>query len=958
MNERKDVVLKEDNKVVKDQRINKIIGSMILEQKIVDGKLEKNDKQVTDHTNFTTKRKNVKGTEIYLGIYSAKNLRDLIQRNFKVDEIINEDNSKYFSLAVTLDKDMNFTELFLPYSALVFKGLTEAGNKYNFRNIKKEHDEIIESLETEIKEIFNKTNFKQENWYDFLKSLNCFVNQKFYTKNSYFYGNINYTKDPVNLNSLYLDDLQLIKDSPDNDSMISKFLYGYDKDQQEIDKNRSLINQILNIENIPLGRWPSAIEYSQSLMQQVAINIIESDKEDLLSVNGPPGTGKTTLLKDVFADMMVKRAKEMIKFSNPREGFERIEKKDLSDNQDKSFTPYSYRLKDNLKGFGIIVTSNNNAAVENISKDFPNADEINTHSDKKYKNEFSEKLHSIDFFKNIEKSILGIEINPWGSFAVPMGRKKNRDKVQEAALKMDNDLNKNNFNKNEWNTAIENFNTALNDVEKCRNEIYEQSKKFQDNIIEINNFESTINNYKQLLSNYEADLSHWNLKMFFINLFKFKWLTKNSIRNKIKEIQTDILRTKESKQIFKNENEKISQNKFILESYDFSQDNSKIQINNPWETEELRKKRSNLFIEAINVHKKFTLGAASEIRNSWYYIKNRNKLSYPKDTEILENAFAITQLNFPVMSTTTASIQSMFKNFGQNSLDNVFMDEAGQASPYSALGAIWRAKKFVAIGDPSQIEPVSTIDPVFLRMITDLYKINDIFLAETSSVQTFTDLGSHYVHQKNNSSNNQVETIGIPLWVHRRCQSPMFDISNIISYENNMIQGTKKKEHKMESLWIDCKGQTTTRQYVPNQTDILAKFIISRIESGASLNDIYVITPFTAVKDGIKKDIKSKLQNKISEDELKSFINNSIGTVHTFQGKENKIVYFVVGTDNKNEGSAQWSISKPNLLNVAVTRAKEEFYLIGDYDLLSKMNYYYTASQKLKRVNENYLLKK
>ncbi|WP_413627755.1 DEAD/DEAH box helicase [Fructilactobacillus vespulae] len=940
--------------MVKDQKINKIIESMIMEQKIVDGKLEKNDKQVTIHTNFITKKKDVKGTEIYLGIYSAKNLRDLICNNFNTDKVHNEDSSKYFSLAVIFDKDMNFKEIFLPYSALIFKGLKEKGNKYNFRNIKTEHDEIIESLDTDIKEICNHANPNQESWYDLLKELNCFVRQKFYTENSHFYGKINYTKDPVNLNSLYLDDLQIIRDNPNNDLMISKFLHGYDKDQQEIDKNKNLINQILNIKNIPLGRWPSAIEHNQSLMQQVAINIIESDTENLLSVNGPPGTGKTSLLKDVFADMMVKRAKEMVKFSHPQEGFEKIEKKDLSYNQDNSFKPNSYRLKDNLKGFGIIVTSNNNAAVENISKDFPNIDEINTHSNKKYKNEFSEKLQSIDFFKNIEKDILGTEINSWGSFAVHMGRKKNRDKVQEVVLQKDNDLQGKYFNKNEWNNAIGKFNDALHEVEKCRDEIYEQSKQFKDNITEINNFESIMNYYKQFLSRYEADLRHWNLKMFFANLLRFKWTTKNCVRNKIEKIQTDISRTKENKQIFENENEKISKNKFILESYDFSKDNSKIQLKTPWETEKLREKRSNLFIEAINIHKMFALGASREIRNSWYYIKNRNKLSYPKDTEILENAFAITQLNFPVMSTTTASIQSMFKNFGQNSLDNVFMDEAGQASAYSALGAIWRAKKFVAIGDPSQIEPVSTIDPVFLKMLTDLYKINDIFLSETRSVQTFTDSGSHYIH-KTKLLNDQVTTIGIPLWVHRRCQSPMFDISNMISYESKMIQGTKKKEHNLESLWIDCKGQTTIRQYVPNQTEILAKFINLRIALGASLNDIYVITPFTAVKDGIKNDIKAKLQGKISKDELKSFIDNSIGTVHTFQGKENKIVYFVVGTDHKSEGSARWSISKPNILNVAVTRAKEEFYLVGDYDLLSKMNYYSNASQKLKRVDENYL---
>ncbi|WP_240501926.1 AAA domain-containing protein [Bacillus sp. MUM 13] len=67
---------------------------------------------------------------------------------------------------------------------------------------------------------------------------------------------------------------------------------------------------------------------------------------------------------------------------------------------------------------------------------------------------------------------------------------------------------------------------------------------------------------------------------------------------------------------------------------------------------------------------------------------------------------------------------------------------------------------------------------------------------------------------------------------------------------------------------------------------------------------------------------------------------NSVGTVHTFQGKEAEIVYLVTGTDEKGDGAANWSCSKPNLINVAVTRAKNEFYVIGDYKRFSKKPYY------------------
>lgn len=55
----------------------------------------------------------------------------------------------------------------------------------------------------------------------------------------------------------------------------------------------------------------------------------------------------------------------------------------------------------------------------------------------------------------------------------------------------------------------------------------------------------------------------------------------------------------------------------------------------------------------------------------------------------------------------------------------------------------------------------------------------------------------------------------------------------------------------------------------------------------------------------------------------------SIETNHTFQGKEADTVYFVVGTDQNSDGAANWPCSKPNLINVPVTRAKKSFISLG-----------------------------
>ena len=94
---------------------------------------------------------------------------------------------------------------------------------------------------------------------------------------------------------------------------------------------------------------------------------------------------------------------------------------------------------------------------------------------------------------------------------------------------------------------------------------------------------------------------------------------------------------------------------------------------------------------------------------------------------------------------------------------------------------------------------------------------------------------------------------------------------------------------------------------------------------------IYVISPFKNVAYQLSRELKKIGFTRYDENNKPT----NVGTVHTFQGKEAPIVFLVLGADEKCTGAAKWAMGteNPNIMNVAATRAKEQFYIIGDKKL-------------------------
>ena len=189
-------------------------------------------------------------------------------------------------------------------------------------------------------------------------------------------------------------------------------------------KNINEFKTILQPKNYPLGHFLS--KYPSSLMQQVAVNLVINEKNDIQTVNGPPGTGKTTLLKDIFAELIIQQAKEICNLKNKNVSF-------LSNS--KIEQP---QLPVQLADKNIDVASSNNGAVRNIVDELPQIPE-----EKDSFTEIIEKIKSVDYFFDLANSKK--QNNRWGLFSLEGGRKENMNLIISIIDQMIKELKSKNF---------------------------------------------------------------------------------------------------------------------------------------------------------------------------------------------------------------------------------------------------------------------------------------------------------------------------------------------------------------------------------------------------------------------------------------------------------------------------------------------------------------------------------
>ncbi len=953
---------------------------------------------------------------VYLGVFQLSNVIDFAKEHFndnRNDESSNTTDICYASFKVNingiyiseslgistlpwalgkLEKNLiNKNEWESEFSKIQEKVLSEFQSKLL-------KGQTLESLKEIQQAIINKSDWSvKPNVEIFINKEEIFAKKK--TSEKEVQAPIKKIKSDL-LNSFYTSDLERIIHSFDeakSTKAFSDYLKGclnLPFSKIDLTKETSQLKKTLLPEKHPDGCWPS--KYKLSMMQQFAVNSVfndlaDSKQEGLFSVNGPPGTGKTTLLRDLIAAILVKKANVMTSFTNPSDAFDRVGIVNFS-----GFKPSIHRIDKRLVHSGIVVASSNNGAVENISKELPLI-------------ENTAPYQHISYFKEVINSC--VDNNYWGLISVVLGNMDNRRKVvnsiwnnwdkkdagEDEKLTLQLFLKNNKATKQEWETVCAAFKEKQREVtaekkhlaksaKECEafEKIKDEKRTCEDKLIDAKTkSENAIQalddgtklkqsvEQKKTLFLQELSLIKSNKPSFFVY-----WLSKRIRKEYIKALSntfsslnktSDELIEQANKVIIlddaKNKSEEeytkitekiisITNNYNTLKEHteaskaelkdcyadaDFWKniESKETQQSCPWYSDRLKTLQSELFVLAMQVNETFILYAnsksnavSSTLHAFFAYLQDGTGISR-EEIKIMWDIFFMV---VPVVSTTFSSVQRMFEGLAEKDLPWLFIDEAGQAKPQAAAGAIWRSQRVVAVGDPFQIEPVDTIPNIITDSFRKYFNLDKSNVDSTLSVQSMSDRANAYGCYINDT------WIGSPLRVHRRCIEPMFSIANSIAYDGMMFNSTAEKRSNInfETNYLSIGGAAKGRHYVPNQTTAVKELLITEINAAKGFPDVFVITPFAEISKNLKKELLTDLHEAISnfgkftEKEIKKWLENHVGTVHTFQGKEAEGVILCLGLDVNSKGAASWASAKPNLLNVALTRAKYRFIAIGD----------------------------
>lgn len=291
------------------------------------------------------------------------------------------------------------------------------------------------------------------------------------------------------------------------------------------------------------------------------------------------------------------------------------------------------------------------------------------------------------------------------------------------------------------------------------------------------------------------------------------------------------------------------------------------------------------------------------------YNKPRTIIGSAQD--LFHNSESILE-DYPIILSTAFSSKMCFNS--DTLFDYVIMDEASQVAVDTGLLALTCAKNAVIVGDTMQLPNVVTKEDA----------------AKLDKIREYLNIPNSYDAARHSFLSSVLATIpNVPetlLREHYRCHPDIINFCNQKFYSDNLLIMTKRQDDDKHLLALTtAEGQHCRGHYNQREIDAVKIELMPLLDN---LEETGIIAPYNRQVD--------QFHAQIPEIE--------VATVHKYQGREKNIIIMSVTDDVITEFS-----DNANLLNVAVSRAKDKFCLVvtgnpqelkgNIYDLLGYINY-------------------
>lgn len=365
-------------------------------------------------------------------------------------------------------------------------------------------------------------------------------------------------------------------------------------------------------------------------------------------------------------------------------------------------------------------------------------------------------------------------------------------------------------------------------------------------------------------------------------------------------------------------------------------------------------KSSEEFVRAIYVAKMLGKGRnIGKVKSFLHQVDSSKPNDGGIDSYLFKGALDVLK----IWSCTLKSVRRTFP-LGPGIFDYVIFDEASQVDLPSAAPALYRAKRAIVVGDPMQLTHVAGLTwdiDKGLAQIHGLTEKKDIYPSKTR----YCDISLY------RSAEHSLNHKPILLANHYRSEDQIIALCNQAFYQASYgrplkIMTTLDYSRYPSSLprgvrWENCEGEVFKHPAGSriNQAEVrLVKEIFQDVLqkiSGTNLS-IGVVTPYSRQQNAIHEAISQSTPAELLERH-----NAKVLTAHKFQGSEKDIMIFsLVLASRGNGNSDRWYNIYPQILNVALSRAKYLLYIVGDKNFCYEHSCYKGQDCVLRRVVKTY----